>query len=75
MGQGRDQAKQYLRQNPEAMATLRNQLLSSHGIGKLLLTAEGSAPMTEEEELELSEASKAAAKKDKDKKKSSIAKH
>lgn len=77
MGQGRDQAKQFLRQNPEAMTTLRAQLLSSHGIGKLLLTAEGSEPMTETEEAELAEASKAAQKKnDKDKKKSAApAKH
>ncbi|MCK6599063.1 MAG: recombinase RecA, partial [Bdellovibrionaceae bacterium] len=68
MGQGRDQAKQFLKQNPEVMATLRTQLLSSHGIGKLLLTAESSAPMSEEEEAELEEASKVAQKKDSKKK-------
>lgn len=79
MGQGRDQAKQFLKQNPQIMETLRAQLLSSHGIGKLLLTAEGSEPMTETEEAELAEASKAAQKKtdknDKDKKKPTASKH
>jgi recombination protein RecA len=79
MGQGRDQAKQFLKQNPQIMETLRAQLLSSHGIGKLLLTAEGSEPMTEAEETELAEASKAAQKKndknDKDKKKPTASKH
>jgi recombination protein RecA len=33
MGQGRDQAKQFLRENPAIMTTLRQQILSAHGIG------------------------------------------
>jgi recombination protein RecA len=47
MGQGRDQAKQFLKDHPEMMTELRNKILSSHGIGKLLMStpevgAEGS---------------------------------
>jgi len=37
MGQGRDQAKTYLKENPKAAADLRAKLLSAHGIGKLLM--------------------------------------
>jgi recombination protein RecA len=40
MGQGRDQAKQYLHEHPEAMNVLREKILTSKGIGKLLMTAE-----------------------------------
>lgn len=39
MGQGRDQAKQYLRDNPKVMIDLRSKILAANGIGKLLLTA------------------------------------
>lgn len=37
MGQGRDQAKQFLKDNPKIMADLRAKILSANGIGKLLL--------------------------------------
>lgn len=40
MGQGRDQAKTFLKEHPEYCADLRNQLLAANGIGKLLLTNE-----------------------------------
>jgi recombination protein RecA len=33
MGQGRDQAKQYLRDNPQLMVSLRQQILEAYGIG------------------------------------------
>ncbi|MGE0526464.1 MAG: recombinase RecA [Bdellovibrionales bacterium] len=33
MGQGRDQAKQFLREHPELMASLRQQILEAYGIG------------------------------------------
>ena len=33
MGQGRDQAKQFLRENPALMADLRERILIAHGIG------------------------------------------
>lgn len=39
MGQGRDQAKTFLRENPAAAAELRKKLLSLNGIGKLLMDA------------------------------------
>ena len=47
MGQGRDQAKNFLKEHPEIMKDLREKILSSHGIGKLLMStpevdAEGS---------------------------------
>lgn len=38
MGQGRDQAKQFLREHPEIMKDLREKILTSKGIGQLLLT-------------------------------------
>ncbi len=40
MGQGREQAKQFLRDNKPAMVELREKLLAAKGIGNLLLTAE-----------------------------------
>ncbi len=43
MGQGRDQAKQYLRDNPKVMVDLRAKILSAKGIGKLLISAETKA--------------------------------
>lgn len=39
MGQGRDQAKNFLKEHPEAMAELRRKLLEMNGIGKLLMEA------------------------------------
>jgi len=49
MGQGRDQAKEFLKANPQTMADLRQKLLSSKGIGAMLMSnpepdAEGVAP-------------------------------
>ncbi|MBX2988526.1 MAG: recombinase RecA [Bdellovibrionaceae bacterium] len=41
MGQGRDQAKEFLKANPAIMAELRNNILSSKGIGNLLLSKDG----------------------------------
>lgn len=43
MGQGRDQAKQYLKDNPKTAEDLRKRILAANGIGKLLLTEESSA--------------------------------
>jgi recombination protein RecA len=39
MGQGRDQAKNFLKEHPEAMVELRKRLLEMNGIGKLLMDA------------------------------------
>jgi recombination protein RecA len=38
MGQGRDQAKEFLRQNPQACVDLRAKLLAAKGIGQLLMS-------------------------------------
>jgi recombination protein RecA len=40
MGQGRDQAKTFLKQNPQIKDILREQILSINGIGKMLLDAD-----------------------------------
>ncbi len=39
MGQGRDQAKNFLKEHPEMMVELRKKILSANGIGKLLMDA------------------------------------
>ncbi|MBO9665292.1 MAG: recombinase RecA [Bdellovibrio sp.] len=41
MGQGRDAAKNFLKEHPEYMTELRNKILAANGIGKLLIDAEG----------------------------------
>lgn len=68
MGQGRDQAKQFLKEHPEMMKDLRAKILASHGIGKLLMStpetgAEGSE--TEAHAEEAATAAKSAKKADK----------
>ncbi|RYZ63788.1 MAG: recombinase RecA, partial [Proteobacteria bacterium] len=67
MGQGRDQAKTFLKEHPEIMKDLREKILSSHGIGKLLMStpevdAEGS-----EADVAADEAMKAPKKAEKEK--------
>ncbi len=37
MGQGRDQAKEFLKANPNVTQEVRTKILASHGIGKLLM--------------------------------------
>lgn len=56
MGQGRDAAKNFLKEHPEVMADLRTKLLAANGIGKLLIDAtenntedDGVEPALEEE--------------------------
>ena len=65
MGQGRDQAKEFLKNNPKAMSDLRTKILASKGIGKLLMdtavpNADGS--LTEAEAEETAPTAAAAAK-------------
>tara|TARA_B110001454_G_scaffold219179_1_gene250792 strand:+ start:82429 stop:83586 length:1158 start_codon:yes stop_codon:yes gene_type:complete len=74
MGQGRDQAKSFLKANPQIQATLRTQILSMKGIGQLLVDADTKAAATVEEaeetpEVEITTADKEAAKDAKNKKK------
>ena len=76
MGQGRDQAKQFLKDHPEIMTELRSKILASHGIGKLLMStpeagAEGSETEAHAEETEAPK----AAKKDKVEKSEKKSKH
>jgi len=63
MGQGRDQAKNFLKDHPEMMTDLRAKILSSKGIGQLLMTNDPEN-IVENEELapEGDETPKAAAK-------------
>lgn len=65
MGQGRDQAKEFLRSNPKAMTEIRNKILSNHGIGKLLMdtpVANADGSETEVLALETTSAPKSASK-------------
>ncbi len=48
MGQGRDQAKNFLKDHPESMIEIRNKILANKGIGKLLV--DSSSPREEEDE-------------------------
>lgn len=56
MGQGRDQAKEFLKSHPEIMKDLRSKILAQKGIGQLLMSAETPA------EMDLVEAQEPAAK-------------
>lgn len=49
MGQGRDQAKSFLKANPQIKDTLRAQILSMKGIGQLLVDADTKAAATAED--------------------------
>ncbi len=61
MGQGRDQAKEFLKAHPEAMAELRTKILSLKGIGNLLMAeAEADADGAEPVEAALPPAAKGA---------------
>lgn len=75
MGQGRDQAKQFLKDHPQLMTELRNKILASHGIGKLLMStpeagAEGTEAEAHAEEAAPAKSAKKADKAEKSEKKS-----
>lgn len=53
LGQGRDQAKEYLKANKQVMEELRNAILSKNGIGALLLTADMSEAVADEASVEM----------------------
>ena len=74
MGPGRDQAKSFLKANPQYQATLRSQILSMKGIGQLLVDADTKVAATLEEaeetpDVEITTAEKDSAKDAKNKKK------
>ena len=60
LGQGRDQAKTYLKEHPELTQDLRTQVLNSHGIGLLLMSSP--EPDSDGEESEINEESVKTAK-------------
>ena len=49
MGQGRDQAKEFLKSNPNVTQEVRTKVLASHGIGKLLMDSSASSEEGAEE--------------------------
>ncbi|MAE74134.1 MAG: recombinase RecA [Bdellovibrionaceae bacterium] len=63
MGQGRDAAKGFLKENPEMAVKLRQDILDSYGIGKKPLDAAGSEDASEEAMAKTALAAKAAEKK------------
>ncbi len=50
MGQGRDAAKQYLKDHPATSEELRKKILAANGIGKLLMTEKTAEDIAEEAE-------------------------
>lgn len=87
MGQGRDQAKNFLKEHPEVKVELRKKILASKGIGQLLMTTNPTENLSEDEielEADLKPVAKAAAAKNvksasapdkEEKKKSTASKH
>jgi len=62
MGQGRDQAKEFLKQNPKVVQEVRTKVLASHGIGKLLMSTPEVGAEGSEAEVLAEETGKASAK-------------
>ncbi|MGZ3771151.1 MAG: recombinase RecA [Bdellovibrio sp.] len=66
MGQGRDQAKNFLKEHPEIKAELRTKILAANGIGKLLLdTVQNAEDADYAEEVEAEESAPKKGKKGK----------
>jgi recombination protein RecA len=53
LGQGRDQAKEYLKANPAIKTELRHSILSKNGIGAMLLTADMSEHTDGDDSIEM----------------------
>ena len=53
LGQGRDQAKEYLKANPAAKEELRKAILAQNGIGQLLMEKDMSESVADEASVEL----------------------
>ena len=53
LGQGRDQAKEYLKANQQVKVELRNLILSKNGIGELLLTNDMNDAVADEDSVEM----------------------
>ncbi len=65
MGQGRDQAKNFLKEHPEVKVELRKNILAANGIGKLLLDKNETDSAAEVEEVPEAEEASPKAKKSK----------
>ncbi len=67
LGQGRDQAKMYLKDHPEVTEELRGKVLAAKGIGQLLMSTDNSDVEAEDEAVEMEDVapSKAKGKKSK----------
>lgn len=59
LGQGRDQAKEYLKANPQAKTELRTAILAKNGIGALLLTNDMNDAVADEDSVEMESPKKA----------------
>lgn len=59
LGQGRDQAKEFLKANPQAKAELRTAILAKNGIGALLLTNDMADSVEGEDSVEMESPKKA----------------
>lgn len=53
LGQGRDQAKEYLKANPAVKTELRQAILQKNGIGQMLMTTDMSEHIDEDDSVEL----------------------
>ncbi len=70
MGQGRDQAKNFLKENPAIKTELRSKLLAANGIGQLLMTQPSTIEAEESKETQAVEVMTAEAAEETPKKKS-----
>ncbi|MCC2677610.1 MAG: recombinase [Pseudobdellovibrio sp.] len=59
LGQGRDQAKEYLRNNPAVKTELRNAILAKNGIGQLLMEKDMGDAVADDASVELDSPKKA----------------
>jgi len=64
LGQGRDQAKEYLKANPAVKEELRNSILAKNGIGQLLMEKDMGEAVADDASIELDSPKKAKKAKD-----------
>ncbi len=62
LGQGRDQAKMYLKDHPEVTEELRSKVLAAKGIGQLLMSTDNSDVDADDDASDIEEAAPAKAK-------------
>jgi recombination protein RecA len=64
LGQGRDQAKEYLKANPAVKEELRNSVLAKNGIGQLLMEKDMGETVADDASVELDSPKKVKKGKD-----------